>query len=640
MNRKRMIPALILAAALLFALAACSSSDILPPKDGAESAPAAPMPTPTPTPMPTPFAGGIDALEINQALSYGADADTGALYPMKNFVSGRDTAVFVRLSGALGHAPDMRDYLELYRGSELLATLSPDETSTEDCLCYFLKNGEELPLDAGEYTVHAVADDASMTRGFTLTDTRALNVLMLPVRGCFGGEVGYPEDGWQNSFAFVQSCWPLRNDGVNAVKGQGLDLSAESYDLRTERGLWNAWEALCARVGMLGEYDLVVGFVSGEMGEGADCGCFGRDGVALLDVSQENAQAVLSHFAAQTLGAGDEYEGGAFNLAVNPAPNASAGFDAETREMAVSVSGGVKRAASVGLACGGSLVPAEQVPFDVYGLRFPGDAASFMSDAKESEEHYWISADLWNFLFDTLQGEKTLSPFPKNSTGKLRLAGLLGRDGSFALRGAVCADENSASVTPLRDSGAYSVIVSGADGATLYFVYFEPDFLCLTDPPADRAYASVDMTIPVPDGAEKLEIYGPAVNAEGEVNANALLYTRDMTPPEQAGVFSVLPTGEALRGIARFEWVNISAETPAEETEEEDEDLPPELPPEPDYELYMCYDGVRLLVYRGKTSYTELDMPSLPKPEECTFLLLTTCGGRSACVESEPVTIS
>ena len=73
-----------------------------------------------------------------------------------------------------------------------------------------------------------------------------------------------------------------------------------------------------------------------------------------------------------------------------------------------------------------------------------------------------------------------------------------------------------------------------------------------------------------------------------------------------------------------------------EETEDEDGEEPEKLPtPHPEYELYMCFNGLRLLVYRGKMTAAELDMPSLPKAEEFSFLLLTN-GNIWASAASSP----
>ena len=293
---------LLLAAALVFALAACGEG-ILPPKEGVESTPT-PMPTPTPTPTPTPYSGEIASVEVSQAWD-----EEGALFATDELAEGRDTAVFVWLSSPLGHTPDERDSLAVGRGSEIVGVYAADATSTADCLRFFITGEDAAALTAGEYTFSAVVDGAQFNRRALVHETRALRVLAVPVLANFGGATSYPTESVQAALDRLQREFPLTNGGLNAVTAPGLTLSAESYDLRTNSGLVLAWEALRARAGLLDGYDLILGFVSGGMGESGELGVFGRDGVALLDLSRADCGDALCRFAAGALGVPEIQDG-------------------------------------------------------------------------------------------------------------------------------------------------------------------------------------------------------------------------------------------------------------------------------------------------------------------------------------------
>lgn len=638
MRKIRSLLILLMAALLVLALAACSEN-ILPPKESDSSADA-PRPMPTPTPMPAPFDGKILSMELNQALSFGVEENTGDIYPMSDLVARRDTAVFVRLSKKLGHTPDVRDYLEVYRGGELVGTYEPNELSADETLCFVIGGEEAAALEAGVYEFRVVLDGKTLSRSAELKETRTVRVLMVPVLGNFGGSSSYPGEGWQEYLWHMQACWPLANDGLQAVNAPGLDLSSEHYDLTQGVGMWRAWEALRERAGLLGDYDLIVGLVSGGMGESGSCDSFGRDGIVLINTSQSAPEAAITHFAGHVFGAGDEYENGLFVVDANAAPYGVKGIDAATgAEISASLRG-VEKASTYGLFCGGSVVYAEQIPFDIPRLRVLGDAASFMGDAEEYTHNYWITSALWEHLFDVLQPTESAPDaveLPEGSTHWLRVSGLLGQDGSRIMRTPLeVASANAGFTAWNTEGGSYKLSFADADGNILRSFFFTPDYRVLTDPPGTRTLAPVDLVVPVPAGAAFVQIYGSLTAEDGTVNEAALLYESRMENAEFASVFTNVPTGEALHGIVRVEWTTVT-EAPEQESEDKDEDEDEEElePIKPYYELYMSYEGVQLLLYRGEMSSAELDTLSMPKPERFTLTLLTCIGGQSAVTESE-----
>ena len=625
MNIRKKICLLAAALALALGLSACGES-ILPPKESATPAPAA---TPTPTPTPAPFSGEIETLEVNQALSYGIDARTGELYEMENFVAGRDTAVFVRLSEALGHNPDERDYLEIWRKTQLLGTYAPGDLSTETGLCFTLTGEDAAALTAGDYVFRAVVDGQELTREVTLTDTAGLRVLLVPILGNYGGTSAYPSEGWQEYLWHLQACWPLANDGLETVIAPGLNLTGEDYDLTRTRGMWAAWEALREQAGLLGDYDLVIGVVNGMMGEGNSCGSFGRDGVVLINGQQDAPEAAITHFAAQMLGAGDEYEGGLLNPSANPAPAGVTGTDAVTGEAVTSDAAGVETASDYGLFCEGSVVKAAQIPFDLSRARLLSDAASFMGGTGEYTQSYWVTSDLWNYLFDELTAETPepeAMPLPEGSSSLICISGLAGRDGSLTLAEPVSAAAGTA-WNQSAETGAYRIVFVDGSGAALSRFWFDLDYTVFTDSPQQQDWAPFDFVLPAPDGAVGVLIYGPAADAESGEAADTLLGRFTLWTLDPASFFTNLEEGQSCSGITRVEWTTETGEdTPADVT--------------PYYELYFQTEDISLLVYRGKTASAEVDMLSMPEATDFRFLLLTCAGGRSATAVSPSLTMA
>ena len=564
MRSKRIVLTLFAALLLVALLSACGEG-ILPPKETAAATPT-PMPTPTPTPTPTPYSGEIASLEIAQAWD-----EEGALFSTERLVERRDTAVYVWLDSPLGHAPDERDSLAIGRGSEIVGVYAADESSTSDCLRFFFTGEEAAALEAGEYTFSAQVDGAQFSRRATLLQTRALRVLLVPVLGNFAGATGYPAEGWQAALEQLRREFPLSNDGLVTVTAPGLTLSAESYDLRTGDGLARAWEALRERAGLLDGYDLILGFVSGGMGEKGELGCFGRDGVALLDASRYDFGDTLCRFAAQALGVSDFAEGAA----------------------------------------------------------------------------------RWQTLHALLSAPQT-SP---EQTETLRLSGLIDPNGTASLRAPFTGSAYGAgrTPTPLDGSGSYAVVFGDEDGTVLRRDAFTPDFVWQTDGGPLLAAAPVELTLSVPAGATTLRVVGPVPvgtdgeeaqdgedsEGEGEPYTEGELFFALLPAEPYLSSFTAVPNAESLRATARVEWetelTRPLPEPEEDETEEKSEEDAPPAPelPEPYYELYMCYDGLRLLVYRGGLRFAELDMPSLPKPEYFSFRLLT-CGGRTASVTESP----
>lgn len=570
MRYKNTILILILALLIAALLGACGEG-ILPPKETAPVTPT-PMPTPTPTPTPTPFTGEISAIEIGQA-----NDEFGLLFVTEELAARRDTVVYVWLSSPLGHAPDERDSLAVGRGSEIVGVYAADETSTGDCLRFYLTGEDAAALTAGDYTFSASVDGAQFSRRVRLTEMRALNVLLVPVLGNFGGETSYPAEGWQAALDRMQSVFPLANDGVKAVTAPGLTLSAESYDLRTGAGLVRAWETLRERAGLLDGYDLVLGFVSGAMGERGDLGCFGRDGVALLDAAQEDCGEALCRFAAQTLGVPD-YQDGAIRWQTLAAQFGARQPIPEWADL-LHVSGllypdgtAVLRPLYTGAGYGAGRTA---TPFDAsgsYALVF-GDA-----DGTVLRREAFAPDFLWQVdgtpMLDAAPLELTTS-VPEGAT-TLRIVGPVQAE----------ADEEDAEDAEDAENTDEEPYTEGE----LFFAYLPPD-------PYESSFASVPNVE---------ELRGTA-RVEWET-----VLTREADEQEE------------------------EAETDKDGKEEEEEKEPAPPLPDPYYELYMSYDGVQLPVYRGGLRYAELDMPSLPKPESFFFILLT-CGGRTSTVTVSPV---
>src|SRR5207237_7201225 len=101
---------------------------------------------------------------------------------------------------------------------------------------------------AGNYvftvTVNGVVKDTTGTT-YTFVERGSLRILAVPVKANYGGViVPVTDDRWKRLSQFTQSTYPVAAEKFQWIEHEGLDLTDSRYDLETDQGRFNVWEAL------------------------------------------------------------------------------------------------------------------------------------------------------------------------------------------------------------------------------------------------------------------------------------------------------------------------------------------------------------------------------------------------------------
>ena len=353
----------------------------------------------------------IGMIEINQALSYGFDADTGEYYLMDSFVAGKETAIFVSL--AEPPDPGSEIMLRIEKDGEPLITLFPQEMVDETTVLFQPMNMAEVNnWQQGGYSFTFELDDKYAVRTANFFEAMPLKILAVPVVANYSGRVVSCYGQWRNTSQMLIDAYPIAKDGLEYVLGPELDLSARMFDLNTDEGRYYVWDALRNLQTPNNDYTLIVGFVPEEGYMESRGFWFGGYTCGLpANIVCENQRDVLSivlHEIAHCYKVGDEYPGGHLNDNLNPPPYMMKGFDIITQEPAVGTKEHVHGGDEFGLMSPGSYIYPEQRPYVARERTLLEDTTSFMSSATgENPYTKWITSDIWNRLFKAFTGQQT-----------------------------------------------------------------------------------------------------------------------------------------------------------------------------------------------------------------------------------------
>lgn len=367
----------------------------------------------------------ISEIQINQAIGVQKD---GA----RKFVAGKDTVVraFLTEPTAINHATTSA---RITRDGTTVTTLSPagtDGASTQvvDFLC-------PSRTECGEWAAGAYTFDVRVNGEFQSTSgvdyhflKRApLRVLALPVLANYGGTiVPVTDERWKTFGDYVRKTYPLAPEDFVWEIRDALDASDASFDLETDDGQRNLWEALAKLIpahcadnpAIDGCFHQVFGFIM-DRPKGYPNGTlqgytFGKPANVGV-VRDEDAPATVAHEIGHTFGLGDTYDGGSFNCPVNPAPDEFTGKDFDTSEEGKKCSSGRKALEGVG----GTLIPASHHPYEVGGRGALSASAEYMGSGG-LQAQFWTTQDAWDHLFDKFAPEpvKTASSVRVRATAR------------------------------------------------------------------------------------------------------------------------------------------------------------------------------------------------------------------------------
>ncbi len=351
----------------------------------------------------------IDSIEINQAIGV---QKNNAL----KFVAGKNAVVRAFLTSPVTVEKE-KTSASVTRDGQALVTIEPNTydspTDVVDFLCPSLEACGYWA--AGSYTFDVKVNDArKSTAGtpYVFVERGTIRILAVPVTANYGGKIIPVTDSrWKTFAEYVRRSYPVAADKLIYVTREDFDASDSSFDLETEDGRLNLWQALaklipaqCAGTPTAdGCFNQVFGFIMARpMGypngrlQGYTYGKPANIGV----LTDEDAAATVAHEIGHTFGLGDTYDGGSLACAVNPAPNGFTGRDFDDPSKTVSCTSG--REALEGVSA--TKITAVQHPYEVGGRGALPDSGEYMGSGGKQEQ-FWTTQDAYDWLFDKLLPE-------------------------------------------------------------------------------------------------------------------------------------------------------------------------------------------------------------------------------------------
>ncbi len=347
----------------------------------------------------------VRAIEVNQGLSYGRNADTGNLYLIDAFVAGRETAVFVAFNQKTDVTADGSMRLTIYHNDKEVATLLPTAAKQTDSAYFFPKNLSDVGNWAeGAYRFVFTSDSGEAERTTNFYKSRKLKVLAVPMVCNYSGKVVGVNGEWKTAWDHLYATYPIGKGDLEYILGSELDVSDKKYDLNTEDGMYNVWNALTKLQTKNKDYDLIIGYAREMQGDNSILGyTYGFPATIVTENSADYA-ATVSHEVAHVYGIGDEYPGGSLATGVNMPPYNMEGRDMESGKKAIGTNPNIKGGNDIGLNECGSIIYDQQRPFNLRTQQILKPATSYMGWGCADSYLVWTTSDIWNHIFTKFTG--------------------------------------------------------------------------------------------------------------------------------------------------------------------------------------------------------------------------------------------
>ena len=468
----------------------------------------------------------ISNIQINQALGV-------QLSNHLNFVAGKDTIIRALLPQQVTVDPSTTRAV-ITRDRDQVVVLAPRSYSGPTDVVDFPCPSRAACGNwaAGSYlfsvTVNGVSKDTTGTP-YLFVERRAVRVLAMPVKANYAGEITQvPNDKWKTMWRFTQHVYPLAADKIGWTIGEEFDGSAAKYDLETNAGQLELWQALTNLMpaeckinrSAAGCYDLIVGFISDRPNtypRGKLQGYTYGKPTNLVVAKDEDAEATVAHEIGHVYGIGDTYSGGSIRCSANPAPNGTLGgnWDDPARTSGFGCTDGRVRGPG---DVDATMIPKAQYPYEVGGRDALADVACFMGSGGKQAE-YWITQDAYDWLFTQL------APLPASDRASdarqrvIEFSGVIWRNGEVESDPWMTA--TTASVDP-DSTGAYQIQAVDGSGTVLATQALDIAYRVHSNPPRDVDPAPFEGTMRFPTGTTKFQILkNSTVLKEIAVSANA-----------------------------------------------------------------------------------------------------------------------
>lgn len=561
----------------------------------------------------------IAEIEVNQVMSYARDIDDGTLDLMENFVAGKNTAVIVALSREVEvDAGGDAQYVTVERDGETIATLTPRPAAENtDRLEFIPASRDQVDFwAAGTYVFTAHVDGEEQQRQVEFRERGDLNILAVPVRANYSGDVRTVEGDWRQGHSFLSQVYPVANDGVNWVLSPELDASADKYDLTTDAGMYQLWQALAnlQTRDNSGQpaYDLIVGFVSDHQGpEGGLMGYTFGAPANIVTESDEDMLATVAHEIAHNYDVGDEYPGGALNPDINPPPY---GVEGDSWDRTTQVRGDrpffKADNARFGPMAGVSIEAEDFRPYEYGGRGHLADMVSFMGGGGPLQKDIWISSPVWDHLFVSLAPEDEPVVDPTPGVRVIEASGKIRSDGEVVVNPWYSWEMDEDDLGYEEGSGPYSIEARDGEGQALARQEFDVSFFTMTHDRFEKERAPFEVIMEFPEDTESFAI----------MEGDEVLKTLEVSPHTPTASFVNLEGGETLAGEVTVEW---------EASDEDGNEL--------FYELWYSIDGKYWEILAAditETSWT-VDFDQLGGSDDARLALYATDGINTVEVESE-----
>ena len=343
-----------------------------------------------------------------QVMAKALISDVGVIADMYDFVAGKSTLLRVGFEEAVDIEQDGSMVVTVFHNGEEIAELLPIN-SGESNVAYFMPRsiGDVNNWQKGVYAFELSYNGMTATRRISMREAKKIKVLAVPVIANYGGRVVSCEGEWQTAIQFTRDTYPLADNGLEYVLGNEIDLSDDRYDLMTDDGCYNVWEALTGLQTPGEDYTLILGFVRERQGEDATLQgyTYGRPANVITE-SDGDMQPTVAHEIAHCYDLGDEYPGGSLNQLTNPPPYGMEGSDYNDRdETTVGMKEAIRWASEFSEGqnpSSGTVVYPNQYPVNVRELKLLQNPGSFMGSGSDHIEDYWITSVIWSHLYKAL----------------------------------------------------------------------------------------------------------------------------------------------------------------------------------------------------------------------------------------------
>lgn len=482
------------------------------PSVSAGTTPAAPAASATPAETPqsvayTPVASGqniydsrVYAIEVNQSLSWGYDTENGGYFLMDHFAAGKETAIFVTFTEPLRNVLGRSTSADIVvsKGGDFLTALDWIDYADDYTLYFQPKNMADVAnWSAGSYTFEFyIGGEVAAERTVGFHDTIDMKILAVPIVANYGGWIARCNGDWRNGDEMVYATFPVAKSRVQYILGAELDLSGSRYNLETESGMRNVWEALANLQTPGNDYTVIIGFVPDPM-DGTLGYTYGLPAVVASESDPEMLATVI-HEIAHVYGIGDEYEGGSINLRVNTPPYGMSGRDMFGMRTVTAQNRLISDGSAVGSDGTGAAIYPAQRPFYVEGRRLLGPVSSYMGGGTGGRSFdMWVTSELWIHKFNVFTGQIPIPDYDDSDFSFFDLLGaLFGKNDAARVSEYVMAVEitgfleSGGGFEPSpwytyetdtiylnsRSSGEYGVFFYDEGGREISSSYFDVDF--------------------------------------------------------------------------------------------------------------------------------------------------------------------